>query len=263
MEFLEECVAPSVDGFREIDFLLAENIKTFFCFDVPSISYGLRLAINKSLLDIIRRPFTVYKLLKNRKNLGIKALNNAQGIFGKPYYGGLPFKLGPSAMKWGIEPRQEQPLTASDIPGGTPGFDMTKHEKEAAETYVKTAREYLDGDQPAVFDFVVQVATDPSHAIEVGDGPWSEENSPYRPVGTFTIPPQSTEESTELNTHKDTLVFNPWNQLKAHRPLGHLNRARLAVYQKHHKTRHDNMAGDLSPSRCPMHASSPSESVRD
>ena len=30
MEFLEECVAPPVDGFREIDFLLlAENIKTF------------------------------------------------------------------------------------------------------------------------------------------------------------------------------------------------------------------------------------------
>ena len=81
-------------------------------------------------------------------------------------------------MKWGIEPRQEQPLTASDMPGGTPGFDMTKHEKEAAETYMKTAREYLDGDQPAVFDFVVQVATDPSHSIEVGDEPGAKTTAP-------------------------------------------------------------------------------------
>jgi hypothetical protein len=37
----------------------------------------------------------------------------------------------------------------------------------------------------------------------------------------------------------EDLAFNPWNGLKAHQPLGSLNRARLSVYKRSEWVRKD------------------------
>ena len=49
-----------------------------------------------------------------------------------------------------------------------------------------------------------------------------------------------------MSVHKDSLQFNPWNQLKAHRPLGALQTLRKDLYPLHQKHRYK-MNGGVCP----------------
>ena len=131
------------------------------------------------------------------------------------------------------------------MPGGKgPKFctSFDKKEGDVAESYRVSAQEFLDENpNGAVFDFVLQVASDGHFDIEHGNDKWDETISPYVKVGTLTIVKQSLGPDTELNMNRrgDAMQFNPWNQLKAHRPLGPLQRARKDVYAAHGKIRRD------------------------
>jgi len=155
------------------------------------------------------------------------------GIFGKRYYGALPFRLGPGACKWGLEAQQKQ-----DIGEGpevhhlkTAGKSLGEFQAArnlSAERYMHSTRDYLKGQGDAVFDFVVQVATDKHHDLVKASAIWPEDTSPYVAVGTLTIPG-----GQGLMTFDDGMVFSPWNNLKEHRPVGALNNARHSVYRRH------------------------------
>ena len=66
---------------------------------------------------------------------------------------------------------------------------------------------------------------------------WSEKLSKPVMVGTLTIPAQRFDTS-EMMWFCEHIAFSPWNCLKAHRPLGSLNRARREVYRSISRFRH-------------------------
>ena len=86
------------------------------------------------------------------------------------------------------------------------------------------------------------MATDPSHSTTVGDAHWDEGLSPYMPVGMVTLPKQTVQPRSATT---DKIVFNPWNMLAAHRPVGIIQRARYYVYKTHSGERQAAM-------RCPV-----------
>ncbi|MCH9026654.1 MAG: hypothetical protein IIA05_06000 [Proteobacteria bacterium] len=66
---------------------------------------------------------------------------------------------------------------------------------------------------------------------------WSKKLSEPVKVGTLTIPKQRFDTS-EMMWLCEHISFSPWNCLKAHRPLGSLNRARRDVYRSISSFRH-------------------------
>lgn len=66
---------------------------------------------------------------------------------------------------------------------------------------------------------------------------WSKKLSEPVMVGTLTIPKQRFDTS-EMMWLCEHISFSPWNCLKAHRPLGSLNRARRDVYRSISSFRH-------------------------
>jgi hypothetical protein len=92
---------------------------------------------------------------------------------------------------------------------------------------------------PAEFDFSVQVLRRPTpRLVEDPTRRWSKFESDVVRVGRIIIQPQE----FDTNTHNydcEKSVFNPWNALPEHRPLGGINRSRFGVYMAVSKTRHN------------------------
>ena len=157
--------------------------------------------------------------------------------FGNPlsirYFSVAPYLFGDNAVKYSLTPRNPQ-----DTP--VPKNPSDHYLREAM------AEQLADGD--AVFDFSVQFQKDPyREPIEDPGITWSEARSPFRRVGTLTIPSQSFESAQRLE-FGDNLSFNPWRCLAQHRPLGGINRARRRVYEALSIFRHEkNYAPRVEP----------------
>lgn len=61
--------------------------------------------------------------------------------------------------------------------------------------------------------------------------------SPLVYVGDIVMPPQ-TFDTPEQRAACDQLSFSPWHSLPAHKPMGHINRARRWVYEASRMLRH-------------------------
>ena len=87
------------------------------------------------------------------------------------------------------------------------------------------------GEQDAVFDIRVQLCLDVDRMpIEDASKEWSVDLSPYRTVARLVLPKQDGLSEARRTYADDSLAFSPAHGLAAHRPLGSLMRARLAVY---------------------------------
>ena len=78
--------------------------------------------------------------------------------------------------------------------------------------------------------FYVQFQTDSQQTpIENASNEWTEKESPLVPVADIVLPAQTfdTDEQTQAC---EALAFSPWHAIAAHKPMGHINRARLFVY---------------------------------
>ncbi len=97
--------------------------------------------------------------------------------------------------------------------------------------------------QDIVFDFQVQVraASDLAGKIdsEIEDAcfEWDEQKHPFACVATITIPAQDFE-TDQRRALCESLTFTPWHGIVEHRPLGGINRLRLAVYEASTRFRH-------------------------
>jgi hypothetical protein len=90
----------------------------------------------------------------------------------------------------------------------------------------------------AAFDFWIQVRSNPSaDDVEDSSRPWRAPGDFQIRVARIEIPAQHFD-SPERECDCENLVFNPWNGIMAHRPLGSLNRMRLAVYLASSRIRH-------------------------
>lgn len=77
------------------------------------------------------------------------------------------------------------------------------------------------------FDFLVQFQTD-ADKMPIED-PTVKWKSPYVKLATLHIPKQDFDQDKN-RLFGEALAYNPWHSLPEHRPLGGLNRARLAIY---------------------------------
>lgn len=83
----------------------------------------------------------------------------------------------------------------------------------------------------AAFDVQVQLCTDlNTMPIKNASAKWDEHLSPFRSVARLTLPPQDSFSAERFRYFEQRLAFNPIHGLEAHRPLGGVNRARMAAY---------------------------------
>jgi hypothetical protein len=81
--------------------------------------------------------------------------------------------------------------------------------------------------------FYVQFQFDPEVTpIENAAKEWDESVAPLAPVGDVVMPAEDIEKTMASMPPGfcDALSFNPWHSLPAHKPMGHINRARRIVY---------------------------------
>jgi hypothetical protein len=99
----------------------------------------------------------------------------------------------------------------------------------------------------------VQFQTDPEKTpIENASKIWEEADSPLVPVGKIVMPPQVVSPDPAVTKACDQLSFSPWHAIPAHKPMGHINRARRFVYNASRFRR----GGGGEPSPTPQAASS-------
>jgi len=152
-----------------------------------------------------------------------KHVANPLGI---KYWSCTPFWLGPAAgegghaVKYSAVSRQVDRTDRPDHPEDLPEDFLTQ-----ALTRDLTSRE-------AVFDFRVQLQTDPvGMPVEDVSVVWDEDRSKPVTVATLRIAPQKVDASGDLATRCESMSFNPWHALAEHRPMGGMNRLRRVVYQ--------------------------------
>jgi hypothetical protein len=142
------------------------------------------------------------------------------------YWSGTPVWLGPApgegghAVKYSAVSRQANRTGPPDHPEDLPDDYLTQ----------ALARDLQS--QEAVFDFKVQLQTDPvAMPVEDVSVEWDEQKSPPVTVATLRILPQNVDGSGDLATTCESMSFNPWHALAEHRPMGGMNRLRKVVYQ--------------------------------
>lgn len=117
-------------------------------------------------------------------------------------------------------------------------YSLKPCEGSATNTKVASHNDFLTDamlahleDAPACFDFMVQLQNDPvAMPIENASVIWDEEKSPFIKLASILIADGGTADATRENC--ESMTFNPWQSLEAHRPLGGINRARLAIYSE-------------------------------
>ena len=141
------------------------------------------------------------------------------------YWSTVPFRLGPEnglAVKYSVTPCSDYKTKKAVNPG-------PQQLRAAVSAHLRKA--------PACLQFGVQVQTSPdSMPIEDASVVWDEEESPFVPVATITIPDQPVEDAATL-ARCERSEFNPWQSLKAHKPIGRMNAVRRDVYSAAAKVR--------------------------
>lgn len=67
---------------------------------------------------------------------------------------------------------------------------------------------------------------------------WPEHQSAHRMVAWLTLPMQHAWTEAQRAYFEERLAFNPIHALEAHRPLGSIMRARMAIYPQTQDFRH-------------------------
>jgi hypothetical protein len=132
-------------------------------------------------------------------------------LVNESFWSRAAFRLGPQqAMRFLVEP-----CTQAAVNGDAP-----RHSDYLASDLAQRARS-----GPICYRFLVQLQTDPrAEPIEDHSVAW---NSPAHHVATVRFPAQEIDDGAAC----EQLVYNPWNGIDAHLPLGNFNRARRYVYE--------------------------------
>ena len=140
------------------------------------------------------------------------------------YFSVVPYLLGSRAVKYSLLPQNARPAPLPPHPSAD---------------FLREAMVQHLGARRAVFDFSVQLQTDPvAMPIEDPGITWDEAASPFQKVATVTIEPQVFD-TPDRRLFGDNLSFNPWRCLAEHRPLGGISRARRQVYLALSAFRHE------------------------
>ena len=159
-------------------------------------------------------------------------LRAIEGLNGAPFWNPLqsrfwsqtPYKLGDAAMKFSARP-VVAPVKPATI--------------EKGPDYLRQAMVKQIGAEEVVFEFLVQLQTDPVKTpVEDALTEWKESDAPFVKVATLRIPKQDLTSGEDLKI-AENLSFTPWHALEDQRPLGGINRARKVAYEAISKYRHE------------------------
>lgn len=202
----------------------------FLLMNIPTMPLGTIQLFHDAVQAALKGSPWVFaaKLLLTGKFQRVWALSRARITPPSPadirYWSTTPYLLGAQqTVKYSLVPtsayRSEMPakLTASYL-----SDNLEKHLAKA----------------DATFDFVVQLNTDSaSMPIEDAGVEWPESKAPFVKVATLRIPQQSFRNPAR-DELAEVLFFSPAHALVEHRPIGGVNRARMAIYQTLSDFRH-------------------------
>ena len=142
-------------------------------------------------------------------------------LLGDSFFSQAALLHGDYFAKVALSPVSSELVALSESPIDTSGHPDAL--RETVRDHFRTC--------PGVWELRVQLATD-IDAMPVEDAAvmWPEDESPYLPVARITALPQDTWSDGMREWVEDTLAFNPWTGLAAHRPLGSIMRARRPAY---------------------------------
>lgn len=133
------------------------------------------------------------------------------------YYSMTPFRYGEFVVKYRVRPHV----------GSGAGYLPEAIWQPSA---MRLALERTLARRSLVLDFQVQLRTSVSSMpIEDATREWPESESPFRTVALIEMPRQDL--ASRYPDRGDSMSWNVWHCLAAHRPLGGINRSRKAAYR--------------------------------
>jgi hypothetical protein len=232
--------SPISAGAGTLHDLLMINYPVFFSPDAIDYAEFAKAGALTGNSDGLKKYFMPsYNPLRWRVRQGLIAYRIAGQEVASPlaiqYFSMVPYLFGPGrAVKYSARPCQ-LPSVAQHGPVDSSGADFLQ----------KAMQEELNRG-PACFELMVQ-ERQTGMPIEDATVEWSQSEAPYRRVGVITIPPQQFQ-SLEREAFCENTAFNPWNAPPEHRPLGSINRARKALYERISAERHNrNLAPEPNP----------------
>jgi len=181
------------------------------------------VAASNGKAALFKHVFKRYGLLGAPRRLGrmIKVAGKPfSGFATEPLFSAVPMANGPYAVRVRLLPA---PANGKPAPGA--GEDW------AADFSARLAR------QPLHWDLQLQYfASEELTPIENPSVNWP---TPYSTVARLMLPPQliHSDEGQAFAQQIEGTVFDPWQALAAHRPLGEVQRARKVVYFESQKGR--------------------------
>ena len=171
-----------------------------------------------SLLAWALRSFGLVGMVRQVAHLAALQRKTFTGFASEPFFSAAPLACGPYAVRVRL-----LPPTGQKAPASTPvhwGDDLAAR---------------LAGG-PLVWRLQLQFFVDEARTpIEDASVDWPEAVAPYVTVADLLVEPQTP--SIALAQAVEASVFDPWQALAAHRPLGEVMRARKVTYFESQKAR--------------------------
>ncbi|WP_083748262.1 MULTISPECIES: catalase family protein [Sphingomonas] len=222
---------PGSEGDATQDFVMA-NAPVFTAPTADAFAKNLKMLASttdkfeggKKLLSGILRGVEATLETVGLESATLKTLGGSKQVhpLGETYYSQTPFRYGDHIAKFGLFPVSP---ALTQLTGDT----VSTHDRPDALREV--VREVMI-EQGGEWELRVQLNRDlDAMPIEDATAEWSEEDSPYVTVATFTAEPQISWQDGQTNAIDDALSYSIWHGLAAHQPLGNINRARKDTYR--------------------------------
>jgi catalase len=196
----------------EQDFLL-NSYPALFAADPADFLSFVEATRDDKLWRYFINPSHLYSL-----RLILKGRDKIDNPFAIRYWSTTPYRFGEdpaTAVKYSVRP--------------CPGSGMQTPAQRNANFLTDVMAAQLKAG-PVCLQFMVQFQGDPaSMPVENAAVTWDEQQSPFEPVATITVKDQPFTQAQQVAAC-ESIRFNPWQALAAHRPLGGINRVRKPVY---------------------------------
>jgi len=204
------------------DFLLINQEK--FAFAKSEEFVGLVMAAsrgNGALFKYLARRYGLLGALKFMAKFAATLGRKFSGFATERMHSATPIACGPYAARVRLLPARDTPLA------------------DASNDWAADfGRQLASG--PLVHELQLQFFVDEQRTpIEDASVDWREDVSPYVTVARLSIPQQPLDDAAAaaLTKEVEQAVFDPWDALAEHRPLGDVMRARKVVYFASQQTR--------------------------
>ena len=158
------------------------------------------------------------------KSAAVDSLGGAPNVepLGETYFSAVPFRHGNFIAKFSLQPVAPA-MTA--LTGKT--IDVQGRE-DAIREDVRSEMRSID----AEWEFRVQLCRDlEKQPVEDSTVKWDEKDAPWLKVGTLRAPAQDSWSSAQVQEVNEEMRFSVWTGIRAHQPLGNINRARRDTYR--------------------------------